>query len=116
MGFYGKEPVETAKATYVWTGLGTPGFYFIEATGEAQNFSYGFKLERESQFVGGLMVNVMGMTGPVGEGTSKFTVQGHFSGEYRKEIFVSGSNKTIKVQVEEIPKEQAEDWVKKHAS
>src|SRR4029077_1437355 len=34
MGFYGPEPFTTATATYVWMGLGSPGAFFVEVSGD----------------------------------------------------------------------------------
>ena len=70
MGFYGPEPFDTAQATYVWTGLGTPGFFSVTVEGHAPNFTSGIKLVRDEQWVGGLAIRVMGWTGPLGKGTT----------------------------------------------
>ena len=64
MGFYGPEPFDSAQATYVWTGLGEPGFFSVEVMGHAPNFTSGITLVRDTHFVGGLKINVMGWTGP----------------------------------------------------
>lgn len=115
MGFYGSIPFDEASATYVWTGLGEPGFFAVEVEGRAQNYTYGIELVRDSHWVGGLKVNVMGWTGPIGEGTTPYKVRGTFPGEFRPEIVVSGANKTMLVKVKEIPAEQSDDYVKKLA-
>ncbi len=70
MPFYGQEPFDTAEATYVWTGLGTPGFFSITVKGRARKFSSGFKIVRDPDWVGGLAFEVMGWTGPLEEGGS----------------------------------------------
>jgi len=118
MGFYGKEPVDPDKseATYVWTGLGVPGFFHVEVKGDAPNYSSGFTLRRDEHFVGGLKVDSMGWTGPLGEGTTPYSVQGSFPGEFRPEIVLSGSNGDFLLKVKEIPHEQTEDFIKKKAS
>lgn len=109
MGFYGLEPLDDAKATYVWTGVGGPGFFSVEAWGEAPNFTTDVQLERDLHWVGGLKVKVMGWTGPLGKGTTPYRVRASFPGEYRDEIVVEGSNKTIVIKVGQIPAERAED-------
>jgi hypothetical protein len=109
MGFYGSEPFDTAEATYVWTGLRGPGFFYVTVSGQAPNFTTGIQLVRDPQWVGGLKVDVMGWTGPRGEGTTAYTVTGHFPGQFSNTIVVSGSNQTLVVDVNEIPHDQAED-------
>ena len=117
MGFYGKQPVNPNKctATYIWTGLGEPGFFSIYVGGEAQNYSYGFDLVRDPHFVGGLKVNSMGWTGPLGEGTTPYKVSGSFPGVFRNQIVISGSNGNFVIPVKEIPHDQVEDYVKSKA-
>ncbi len=112
MGFYGLEPFDEAKATYVWTGVGGPGFFSVEVAGEAPNFTYGIQLVRDQHWVGGLKVDVMGWTGPHGEGTTPYKVTGTFPGEFRESIVVQGSNQTLVVKVHQIPAEQAESWIR----
>lgn len=117
MGFFGKEPVNAAKttATYLWTGLRTPGIFIIEVQGDAPNFSYGFSLIRDTQFVGGLKVDSMGWTGPLGEGTTPYTSRGSFPGAYQKEIVVSGSNGDFVIPVKEIAHDQVDAYVQSMA-
>ena len=112
MGFYGPEPFDEATATYVWTGLGEPGCFSVDVSGEAPNFTYGIQLIRDPQWVGGLKVDVMGWTGPIGEGADPYRVSAMFPGEFREAIVVQGSNKTVVVKVKEIPAEEADDYVK----
>ena len=114
MGFYMKEPVNQSKttATYLWTGLRTPGIFIIEAQGEARNYSYGFSLTRDAHFVGGLKIDAMGWTGPIGEGTKPYKVQGSFPGQYTPKIVISGSNGDFLFDVNEIPSDQVDDYVK----
>jgi hypothetical protein len=50
-----------------------------------------------------LAIKVMGWTGPLGQGTTPYTVRGTFPGAYLKDIVVIGSNKTEVVPVKEIP-------------
>ncbi|TPV96586.1 MAG: hypothetical protein B7733_03985 [Myxococcales bacterium FL481] len=116
MGFYGKEPFSSAKATYVWTGLGSPGYFHVEVQGDAPNYSYGFQLKRDAEFVGGLKVDVMGWTGPIGEGTTPYSVTGTFPGEFREKIVISGSNKTEVIEVDQVPHTDIEDWIRKKAA
>ncbi len=112
MGFYGPEPFDKAKAVYVWTGLGQPGFLSVTVDGHVRNFTSGIKLVRDEQWVGGLAIKVMGWTGPLGEGTRPYTVRGSFVGSHPKEIVVIGSNKTEVVKVTEIPFTTDEDFAK----
>ena len=116
MGFYGSEPFKTATASYVWIDPEAPGFYYVEVKGEAPNYSYGFKLVRDADWVGGLKVNVKGWTGPFGEGTTPYKVEGHFPGEFSPKIIVSGSNGQQVINVSEISHEGAEDWMKSKAT
>lgn len=118
MGFYMKEPVDQAKckATYLWTGFKTPGVFIVEVAGEAPNYSYGFSLKRDDHFVGGLKINSMGWTGPLGAGTSPYTSKGTFPGQFVKQIVISGSNGDFLVDVQEIPHDQVDDFIKKNAS
>jgi hypothetical protein len=103
MGFYGPVPFDTAEAIYVWTGLGVPGFFAVTVKGNARNFTTGITLVRDPQWVGGLAIKVMGWTGPLGQGTTPYTVRGTFPGAYLKDIVVIGGNKTEVVPVKEIP-------------
>jgi hypothetical protein len=103
MGFYGPEPFDSAEATYVWTGIGGPGFFAVTVKGNAQNFTTGITLVRDPRWVGGLAIDVMGWTGPLGKGTTPYTVKHSFPGSYIKEIVVKGSNKSEVVKVKEIP-------------
>lgn len=114
MGFYGRQPVNPDKcsAVYVWTGLGEPGFFSVYVEGDAQNYSYGFDLVRDPHFVGGLKVDAMGWTGPLGEGTTPYKVSGSFQGMFRNEIIVSGSNGNFKIPVTEIPHDKVEEYIK----
>ncbi len=111
MGFYQYEPFDEARATYVWTGIGGPGFFSVEVSGEVQNFTYGIQLVRDQHWVGGLKVDVMGWTGPIGEGKRPYKVHGAFPGEFRESIVVEGSNGSRVVKVEQIPPERAEDYM-----
>jgi hypothetical protein len=102
MGFYGPEPFNTAKAYYLWTGLGEPGHFSVVVQGDAPNFTSGIQLVRDQHFVCGLKVDVMGWTGPLGPGSRPYLVHGTFPGQFVKEIVVAGANKTMVVQVEQI--------------
>jgi hypothetical protein len=112
MPFFQREPFDSAEAKYIWTGVGTPGFFFVHVKGHAPNFTSGIELVRDSHFVGGLAIDVMGWTGPLTKGTHPYTVSGHFKGVYLKEIVVIGANKTEVVHVKEIPFTSDEDYVK----
>ncbi|PIB96785.1 hypothetical protein [Caulobacter sp. X] len=112
MGFYGPEPFDTAEATYVWTGLRTPGFFRVTVKGNAPNFTTGITLVRDPHFVGGLAIDVMGWTGPIGKGQRSYTVSGSFNGMYLPKILIVGSNKRLLVDVKEIPFTSEDDYVK----
>ena len=114
MGFYGKEPVDASKckATYLWTGLRTPGVFVVEVEGNAPNYSYGFSLVRDPHFVGGLKIDSMGWTGPLGKGTTPYSSRGSFPGQFVPKIVISGSNGDFVIDVEEIPHDQVDDYVK----
>lgn len=118
MGFYQKQPVDASKckATYLWTGLGTPGVFVVEVQGDAQNYSYGFSLKRDSEFVGGLKIDSMGWTGPIGQGTTPYTSKGSFPGQFVPKIVISGANGQFVIDVEEIPHDKVDDFVKSKAS
>jgi hypothetical protein len=111
MGFYGPEPFDNASAVYVWTGVGEPGHFSVNVSGHAPNYTSGIQLVRDPHFVGGLKVDVMGWTGPRGQGTTPYSVHGTFPGEYRKQIVVHGANKTVTIPVREIPAEEAEKYL-----
>jgi hypothetical protein len=118
MGFYGPEPVTASKckATYVWTGLNTPGFFYVEVEGEAPNYSYGFDLVRDPNWVGGLKINSMGWTGPLGEGKKPYKVTGSFPGAFHDKIVIAGSNGNFLINVEQIPHDKVDDYIKSKAS
>ena len=111
MGFYGSEPVGSATAYYVWTGLHEPGHFVITASGDAPNFTSGIQLVRDPHFVGGLRVDVMGWTGPLGKGTTPYTVRGTFSGMFVPKVVVAGSNQTLVADVKQIPADEAEKFL-----
>jgi hypothetical protein len=115
MGFYGSEPFDNATATYVWMGLDGPGAFFVEVEGNAPNFTSGITLVRDPHWVGGLKVDVMGWTGPLGQGTRPYTVQNSFPGSFSPTIVVAGSNKQMVVPVKEIPADQADAYLQKRA-
>lgn len=108
MGFYGKEPFDEASADYVWMGLGSPGVYSVRVEGHAPNFTSGIQLVRDGNFVGGLKVDVMGWTGPRGEGSTPYAVHHVFPGEFRPTILVSGANGDRVIRVREVPQEEAD--------
>lgn len=107
MGFYGSEPFNTAKA-YYHSGPDHTGHFTVIVQGEVRNYTSGIELKRDEKFVGGLKVNVMGWTGPLGAGTRPYVVHGTFEGEFRPEIVVAGSNKTEPVKVLPVPAEELE--------
>ncbi len=117
MGFYASQPVDPAKTTvtYLWTGLRTPGIFIVEVQGDAPNYSYGFTLTRDPQFVGGLKIDSMGWTGPLAQGTTPYTSKGSFPGQFQPEIVVAGSNGSFLISVQEIPHDQVDEYIKSRA-
>ncbi|QIL41948.1 hypothetical protein G7074_23375 [Pedobacter sp. HDW13] len=117
MGFYSTEPVNPAKTTvtYLWTGLRTPGIFIVEVQGDAPNYSYGFTLTRDPQFVGGLKINSMGWTGPLASGTSPYISRGSFPGHFQNQIVISGSNGDFLIPVKEVPHDQVDSYIKSQA-
>lgn len=111
MGFYGPEPFDTANAYYVQINPDGTGNFLVEVAGCAPNFTYGITLVRDQHFVGGLKVDVMGWTGPLGQGCTDYKVNGTFAGEYREYIIVQGSNKQEKVRVLPIPAAEADSFL-----
>jgi|ERR1044071_4401740 hypothetical protein len=116
MGFYGSEPFTSAKAFYVWTGLHEAGHFSIEVTGDAPNYTSGIQLVRDQHFVCGLKVDVMGWTGPLGEGTTPYKVNGTFPGMFVPKIVIAGTNGNQVIDVEEIPHTEAENFLKNRAT
>jgi hypothetical protein len=115
MGFYGPEPFTNATATYLWLGLGSPGVFIVEVSGDAPNYTSGITLVRDPDWVGGLKVNVMGWTGPLGKGTTPYKVSGTFPGQFVSKIVISGSNGQKVIDVKEIAHDKVDDFVKKAA-
>jgi hypothetical protein len=113
MGFFGPVPFNKAQASYAWMGGGggSPGAFFVKVGGDAQNYTYGISLERDPKWVGGLKVDVVGWTGPLGEGTTPYTVVHSFPGQFVPKITVSGENQTILIDVKEIGADEADDFV-----
>jgi hypothetical protein len=116
MGFYGSEPFTSAKAFYVWTGLREPGHFSIEVEGDAPNYTSGIQLVRDQHFMCGLKVDVMGWTGPLGEGTTPYKVNRTIPGMFVPKIVIAGTNGTQVIDVEEIPHTEAENFLKKRAT
>ena len=116
MGFFGPEPFDQATATYVWAGLREPGFLLVEVSGEAPNFTTGIELVRDPHWVGGVKLDVMGWTGPVGEGTTPYKVSTTLPGSVVESVVVAGSNKREAVPVTEVPAEEADDFLRQRAA
>lgn len=92
------------------------GFFSVDVWGNAQNHTTGIQLVRDPHFVGGLKIDVMGWTGPIGQGTTPYKAHGTFNGQFFPRIVISGRDKTEVIEVKEIPNEQADDFVKEHAT
>ncbi|WP_141343327.1 hypothetical protein [Bradyrhizobium sp. USDA 3458] len=114
MGFYQTEPFKTAKASFIHGPDGF-GLFLVEVQGDAPNFTTGITLVRDPHWVGGLKIDVMGWTGPLGDGSMPYTVKGSFPGHYVPQIVVSGSNSTRLIPVKAIPAEEADDYVRQSA-
>jgi hypothetical protein len=52
MPFFGLEPFDSAEATYIWTDLGTPGFFSVQVKGDAQKFTSGIRARSRRRFLG----------------------------------------------------------------
>jgi hypothetical protein len=111
MGFFGPEPFDSARASYVWTGVRTPGLLVVEVSGEAPNYTAGIELQRDPHWVGGIKLDVMGWTGPEGPGTKAYTVSTSLPGQFVPEIVIQGSNKREVIPVTEIGEDQAEEFM-----
>lgn len=111
MPFFGPEPFDTAKATYVYMGIGGPGAFFVEVDGMVPNFTSHVELLRDAHFVGGLKIDVMGWTGPLGKGSSPYTKTASFPGHYLPKIVIHGSNKTVVIDVKEIPHAESDAYL-----
>lgn len=113
MGFYVKQPLThyASRATYLWSGQDTPGIFIVEVNGDAHNFSYAFSLVKESDFVGGLKINVMGWSGPLTKGTMPYRVIHSFPGAYQKNIIISGANGDFLIPVKEIAHDKADEYM-----
>jgi hypothetical protein len=70
------------------------------------------QLVRDPHFVGGLAIDVMGWTGPLGQGTTPYTVHHSFNGLFLPKIVIVGQNKRELIDVKEIPFTNDEDYVK----
>ena len=112
MPFFQSEPFDTAHARYFWAGPGHPGFFRITVRGHARNFSFGFQLRRDQGFVGGLVVDVMGWTGPLAQGTTPYTVTADVTGGFLPSVIVRGANKTEIVHVTEVGFESEERFMR----
>ena len=118
MPFFEKEPFDSAEATYVWSGLSSPGFFFVRVKGHAPVFTSGLQLLPDTGFVGGLAIEVMGWTGPLLKNNEKtpYNISGHFKGTYAKEIFVVGLNQIEIVHVKELRFHSDEEYIKSLSS
>ena len=113
MGFYQKQPFNSAHAYYLDTELYPPQV-IVEVTGNAQNFTSGIQLVRDTNTAGSLVLDLMGWTGPIGEGTRAFKVAQTFqtTDDY---VVVVGENKHEKVLIQTIPANQVEAFLKEKA-
>jgi hypothetical protein len=98
----------------VWAGANQPGFIQVTVHGDAPKVSFGFKLKKDTNFAGGLTVEVMGWTGPLIEPpqTVPYSVTDRFPGIFLKEVVVIGSNKTEIIPVKEVPFATDEEFSK----
>ncbi|MEY9880544.1 hypothetical protein ABIA43_002078 [Bradyrhizobium sp. USDA 328] len=68
------------------------------------------ELVRDPHWVGGVKIDVMGWTGPLGDRSTPCSVKSSFPGHYAPQIVVSGSNGTRL-----IPAEKSDDYVRQLA-
>jgi hypothetical protein len=112
MAFYHSQPFDTATAKYVWHPKDLHGFFYVLVDGNAPNFTFGVTLIRDPHYIGGLVVDVMGWTGPLSAGTSPYKARGLFPGfSYLKEILVIGANKREVVPVEEVKLQNEQEYI-----
>jgi len=97
-------------------GLGGPGAFVVEVEGCAPNYTSGIQLVRDPNWVGGLKIDVMGWTGPVGKGCTDYKVSGSFPGQFAPEIVVSCANGDHVVKVKQIPAEKTEEFLKSRSA
>jgi hypothetical protein len=118
MPFLQREPFTSAEAIYVWAGVNQPGFIQVTVQGEAPKISFGFQLKQVTNFAGGLMVEVLGWTGPLVSPpqTVPYNVTGQFIGTFMKEVVVIGSNKIEQIPVREVPFTTDEEFMKQFSS
>lgn len=73
MGFGGLVPASELSAVYD----PVKQVLTLAASGEVQNYTYGYKFQRMS-WIGGLRFELIGWTGPIGQGTSKYSFSQDF--------------------------------------
>lgn len=115
MGFYKSQPFDTAEA-YLLQAEIYPPLVLVDVKGDAPNFTSEIQLSRNSNVTGGLVVEVMGWTGPLGEGTTPYNVSQSFQTLETESVVVIGENKHQIVPIKTIPKEHVEDFLKQRAA
>ncbi len=114
MGFYQLQPFNQAEAQLLAADI-FPPLIRVEVSGNARNYTSGIQLVRDHNWVGGLKIDVMGWTGPLGEGTTPYKVTATFQSIGVNSIIVVGSNKVETIPVTTIGKEEVEDFLKQKA-
>jgi len=117
MGFYGSEPFETATAVLIAPPqvdipVGVHGTIVVTVKGCAPKFTGGIQLVQNTAKAG-LTIDVMGWTGPLGQGCGEYKVSHSFPATGNNNtVTIVGSNKTETIHVKHVPQEQADTAVK----
>ncbi|AOJ12038.1 hypothetical protein [Burkholderia mayonis] len=92
--------VASAKAMYTALSPHVPGFFHIVAEGEAPLFVGNIRLAHDPGFIGGVLLQVVGIAGRPSPSVKKYrTPTCSFESQYHKEIFIRGANGIIPVSV-----------------
>ncbi len=116
MGFYRSEPFNTASAVLVAPPsadipVSRQGTIVVTVKGCAPNYTGGIQLVRDTNKPG-LTIEVMGWTGPLGQGCTEYKVSHSFPSEGDNTVTVIGSNKSETIHLRHVPQEQADSTVK----
>jgi hypothetical protein len=112
-----REPFTHAEAIYARCGAHESGFFQVTVQGEAPKFGFGFQLRQDANFAGGLIVEVMGWTGPLVEPPEliPYSVTDRFDDMSLNGVVVIGMNKTEVIpvsHVKEVPFTTDEEFMK----
>lgn len=110
------QPVDPEKTTVLFlpeveTLRGDVGIFLVHVEGEVQDYSIAFTLVK-AKFFGGLKIDSMGWTGPLGYGKRLYESNAAIHGHFVPDIIVAGSNGSFEIPVEKIPFEEVDEYVK----